>query len=99
MWVDARDASTNDGEVSASDYTAQLQARGGEALAESTVTESFTGEIINAYTYIYGEDYSLGDIVTVHDNYGHALDVRITEVIECEDANGKTIIPKFEGWG
>ncbi len=99
IWIDARDASTNDGEVSDSDYTAQLKARGGEALAESASVESFTGEIINAYTYIYGEDYFLGDIVTVHDNYGHALDVRITEVIECEDANGKTIIPKFEGWG
>lgn len=98
-WIDARDASTNDGEVTAAEYTAQLVTRGKEALADAETVESFTGEILNAYTYIYGVDYFLGDIVTVRDNYGHSLDVRITEVIECEDTNGKTIIPKFEGWG
>lgn len=99
VWVDARDASTNSGEVSAADYTAQLETRGAERLAEAATVEAFTGQIVNAYTYTYGVDYSLGDIVTVRDNYGHSLDVRITEVIECEDTNGKTIIPKFEGWG
>lgn len=99
VWIDARDASTNDGEVSEGDYTEQLKARGGESLAASATVESFTGEIVNAYTYTYGVDYSLGDIVTVRDDYGHSLDVRITEVIECEDTNGKTIVPKFEGWG
>lgn len=99
VWIDARDASTNDGEVSAAEYTAQLETRGGERLAEHATVESFTGSIVNAYTYTYGVDYSLGDIVTVRDTYGHALDVRITEVIECEDASGKTFIPKFEGWG
>lgn len=99
VWVDARDASTNDGEISESEYMEQLRTRGVEKMAEAADTESFTGEIVNAYTYVYGVDYALGDIVTVKDEYGHALDTRIIEVIESEDSTGRTIIPKFEGWG
>lgn len=98
IWIDARDASTNEGEIDEAEYMEQLTTRGAEKLSEAA-GESFTGEIINAYTYVYGVDYALGDIVTVKDEYGHAVDVRIVEVIEAEDSTGRTIIPKFEGWG
>lgn len=98
IWVDARDASTNEGEITESEYMEQLTTRGAEKLAEAK-GESFSGEIVNAYTYIYGVDYALGDIVTVKDEYGHTADARIVEVIEAEDSTGRTIIPKFEGWG
>lgn len=99
VWVDARDASTNEGEISESEYMQQLQTRGIESMAETQDSEAFTGEIVNAYTYVYGVDYALGDIVTIKDEYGHSVDSRIVEVIEAEDANGHSIIPKFEGMG
>lgn len=99
LWVDARDASTNSGEISETEYMQQLQTRGAEQLASAADSESFTGEIVNAYTYVYGVDYALGDIVTIKDEYGHSVDSRIVEVIEAEDANGHSIIPKFEGMG
>lgn len=99
LWVDARDASTNEGEISDTEYMQQLQTRGIESMAETQNTESFTGEIVNAYTYVYGVDYALGDIVTIKDEYGHSVDSRIVEVVEAEDASGHTIIPKFEGMG
>lgn len=41
-------------------------------------------------------DYNLGDIVEVENEYGLKARVRITEVIESEDENGYTCIPKFE---
>lgn len=98
-WVDARDVSSNEGEISETEYMQQLRTRGTEKMAETADTETFTGQIINAYTYVYGVDYSLGDIVTVKDEYGHTDETRIVEVIEAEDSTGHTIIPKFEGWG
>lgn len=97
IWVDARDMSSNDGEIEESEYMEQLATRGVEKMAEANKDESFSGEIVNAYTYIYGVDYALGDIVTVKDEYGHVKNTRIVEVIEAEDATGRTIIPKFEG--
>lgn len=96
LFVDARDMSTNDGEISAADYTAQMIARGAEKIAEHTITESFDGEIDAANTYILDEDYTVGDIVTVINEYGIQKDVRITAIMECWDTAGYTAVPIYE---
>lgn len=98
IFVDARDLSTNDGEISSADYTAQLIQRGNEGLAETAVVETFEGEIITNYTYTYKTDYFLGDLVTVKNEYGITGDVRIVEIIESEDAQGYKIVPTFDNW-
>lgn len=96
LYVDARDLSTNDGEISDADYTAQLIARGAEKLAEHAITEAFDGEIDTANTFALDVDYTLGDIVTVENEYLIRKAVRVTAIMETWDAEGYTAIPTFE---
>lgn len=96
LYVDARDMSTNDGEISDADYTAQMLARGAEKLAEHSITESFDGEIDAGNTYILDEDYTVGDIVTVINKYGISKNARITAIMESWDESGYSAVPIFE---
>lgn len=98
LFVDARDLSTNAGteeEITQEEYNRQLAQRGDESLAAAVVQESFEGEVEPAVNYIYGQDYFLGDIVQVENEYGIQNTPRVTEVIECEDENGYTATPTF----
>lgn len=96
IFVDARDLSTNEGEISADDYTAQLVARGAEKLAEHSLSESFDGEMGSENTFILDDDYTLGDIVTAENEYLIRKNVRISAIMETWDAEGYAIIPSFE---
>lgn len=99
LFVDSRDISSNEGEITEEEYNAQLIQQGLESLAEYQTTESYDGEVIEQYTYTYKQDYYLGDIVTAANELGIMADTRITEVIESEDAEGHKIIPTFADWG
>lgn len=98
LFVDARDLSTNDGEVSSADYTNQLIQRGKEKLAENNVTETFEGELITNLQYVYKTDYFLGDIVTIRNEYNITGDARIVEIIESFGVDGYKIVPTFTSW-
>lgn len=98
LYVDARDLSSNEGEISESEYRTMLKMRGREKLAERSVKEEFEGEVIVDSTFVYGKDYELGDIVTITNEYGLTAQARIIEVIECEDESGHTFIPTFDKW-
>lgn len=97
-YVDARDASTNEGEITDAEYYNQLSERGKEALAETNVIETFEGEVKSNYTREFGVDYFLGDIVEVINEYGIAASTRILEVIESEDDTGNYTIPTFSNY-
>ena len=99
IYVDARDLSSNEGEVSELDYTAQLQARGVEILADSAITEAFEGEIDTSNTFILDADYTLGDIVTTANEYGIQADTRIMAIMESWDESGYTAVPTFSSEG
>ena len=47
-------------------------------------------------TYILDADYTLGDIVTIENEYGIRKNVRISAIMETWDASGYTAIPTFE---
>lgn len=96
LYVDARDVSTNEGEISAEEYTAQLSARGAEALAEHQVSESFDGEIDTANNFVLDVDYTLGDIVTTENKYGIRKNTRISAIMESWDGEGYNAVPIFE---
>lgn len=96
MFVDARDLSTNEGSILLTDYTQQLQARGAEKIAECALTESFDGEIDTGNTFVLDTDYTLGDVVTVENEYYIRKDVRVSAIMETWDAEGYTAIPTFE---
>lgn len=73
----------------------RLQNEGKATLIEKDIYEDFTAEVLPNITYKYGEDYSLGDIVTFTTKYGIIYNCRITEVTFSEDENGLQILPSF----
>lgn len=98
IYVDSRDSSTNDGEITETDYYEQLKEAGVDELETRKYTESFEGEIEPYSNYIYGTDYHLGDIVNVKNEYGVTATPRIIGVIESNSDEGVSVIPTFSDW-
>lgn len=95
-FIDARDLSSNDGEISSDEYQQMLDERGREKLSETQITEFFEGNVQIDINYKYNRDYFLGDVVTVENKkYGVSTNMQIIEILECEDENGYQIIPTF----
>lgn len=95
LYVDARDLQSEkeDGTViEESQYRAILAERGNLKLEDYKTVESFSASIrVSGGSYVFGQDYNLGDIVTVYDS---RLKVRanaiVTEVEETADGSGET---------
>lgn len=75
------------------EYSELLRTEGAADLAEKVVVESFEGSLdITNGIYTYGDDFDIGDIVTVQDNeIGKYINVRISEITEVQDADGYKI--------
>lgn len=95
MFIDARDVSSNEGEITEAEYDAQLIDRGRPDLAEAAEVESMTGAVELLQTYTCGKDYDLGDIVTVINKYGVQYDPQVLEVVESWDDTGYICTPTF----
>lgn len=96
IWVDQRNMSSNEGEITDEELTEQMKEEGIENLVP--ITENLDGKLLNTTGYVYGKDFFLGDIVTVQMKKwnGMYINARIVEVIESEDENGKTLTFTFE---
>ena len=57
---------------------------------------SFNGTLIPNGIFKYRDDYSLGDVVTVRNEYGAGAEVRITEAVEVWDTTGYSLQLKYE---
>ena len=77
-------------------YSVYLLTRGYDKMAEFGAVTSFEGTIEPNTTFIYGQDYFLGDLVTIQNSFGITVQARITEIIEVDDDNGSSVEPKFE---
>ena len=95
-FVDARDLSTNNGEISEDTYYVQLTERGIENLSTLGIQELFSGSIAPDVNYEYKLDYNLGDVVQIENEFGISAAPRIIEIIECEDYNGYSLTPTFD---
>lgn len=95
MYIDARDISTNDGEISDSEYAEMLAERGSSELQSAAVEESMEGSVEAGQMHTYKVDYFLGDTVTVINKYGIVANAQVLEVIETWDENGYTCTPTF----
>lgn len=98
IFVDSRDTSSNDGEITKDEYLILLKAQGIEKLNENVVSRKFDGDIEPNRTYEYKKDYHVGNIVTIENEYGIVAKPRIIEIIESFDENGESVIPTFEEW-
>ena len=99
IFVDARDISSDVGDgvtLTESEYSAQLEQRGDETLAENTDVESFEGEVETNIMYRYGEDFFNGDIIQIADAYGHESKARILEIVMSKDETGTSVYPTFK---
>lgn len=95
LWVDARNESSNDGDISDAQYIDILREEGREALGETGVTTMLSGEIINGVSFEINKDYYLGDVIQFENDYGITASTRIIEVIYNEDETGENVIPTF----
>lgn len=104
VFIDARDISKTyidsggtEHEYSDSDYKEMLVERGNNRLKEMIVEESFSGEVSPSMTsYIYKQDYNVGDIVSVTDEDGRYFIARVLSVTESQDSsNGYSAFPKL----
>jgi len=75
------------------EYSAMLNQEGQRKLKPQIVQETFNGDVnVTFGNKHYGDDYFLGDIVTVQDNYIQKyINTRITEVTEVQDENGYSV--------
>ena len=93
-FKDQRQLSTNNGEVSESEYLAQLKESGLEDI--TTFTTAFTGQVY--FDNIeYRKDVNIGDICVIENSrWGVYINTRLIEVIESVDEGGKyTVTPTF----
>lgn len=97
-WVDARNTSSNNGEISQQDYMKMLREQASEEISLSKVIKKFGGEILNVNAYKYGVDYNLGDKVSVVNEYGIQGSATITEISEVEDETGYRLVPTLSEW-
>lgn len=96
IYIDARDISTNAEEpITDEEYNALLIQRGIEQLSECKIVTAFEGEVETGNTF---ENWSIGDIVQIVNEYGISAKTRITGLIESDDISGHKIIPTFSEW-
>lgn len=91
MFVDARDIGDQDDEgnpLPADKVIANLKKRGEEKLAESTQEIYMSGQALYNATQKFGQDYNIGDSVTVRDRgWRVTMDARISAVKEIVENN------------
>ena len=77
-------------------YSVYLLNRGAESISLFGAKEAFEGSVIPDVTFVYKQDYFLGDVVFVENEFGIGANARIVEVIEVLDSTGYSVEPKFE---
>ena len=93
LYVDARDVSSNEGEITEQEYLTLLRERGKEKLLEYLTETYFEADIEPQFMFQYRKDYMLGDIIILKNEYGITAYPRIIEVIESEDETGYKVVP------
>lgn len=98
LFTDARDISsdTEGGTLSDAEYTAQLKTRGINSLAEHEANTAFEGEVEATQLFKYGEDFFIGDIVQIVNEYGHEGAAYISELIISQSEEGVSTYPTFK---
>lgn len=97
-YIDGSSVSSNGEIITEAQYYKMLEDYGKEQLTGTAFTKTYDGEVVADGNFKLNEDFYLGDIVQVVNEYGIESSPRITEIIDSEDENGRTIIPTFGTW-
>lgn len=98
IFTDARDASSEneDGtKFTTEEYNNILATRGQKDLDANKYAKTFEGEVDATRGFVYGQDFFLGDIVQVEDEYGMEGSSLVSEIIWSEDEDGYKCYPTF----
>jgi hypothetical protein len=98
IYVKASGANRKVGETTLNDtqYDALLVQKGEEGIAkERGGLTKFEGQADATIIYVYGQDFVMGDIVQVEDEFGHESRSQVTELIRSQDIAGFKIYPTF----
>lgn len=87
--------SSPDGDLSEAEYLLQLEGKGVEDLAKKVHIQAFDGEV-DTIMYNYGEEFFMGDILQIADDYGHKTESRVIEMIYSQNEEGTKIYPTFQ---
>lgn len=98
LFTDARDISSDaeDGTLSDPEYYAQLAAKGAKNLADHPIATAFEGEVEVTRLFKYGEDFFIGDIVQIANEYGNEGSAYISELIISNSDEGMLVYPTFK---
>ena len=77
------------------EYQTLLRYRGFQTLAENRVTETLDGSVENHMGPVYGEDFFVGDFVTIQNDYGVNAVAQVTEYIRSYNEEGYSEYPTF----
>ncbi len=92
IYTDARDIQP--GQVT--DYNEALKQRGQLTLLDNSKTVNFEGEVDAVRMFVYGEDFFIGDVVQISNEYGIEGSARVMEFIKSDDASGSKAYPTFQ---
>lgn len=98
LYVDARDISStaDEGVITTDKYNNLLIKRGNEKLSETKFIKAFEGKVETTQTFIFNEDFFLGDLIQITNEYGVEERSRVSEIIISTNINdGPSIIPTF----
>lgn len=76
-------------------YEKQLYEKGKDALLSNQFVESYDAQINPRPIYIYKEDYDLGDIVQIVNDFGIESTTRVSEYIRSYSTSGIDVYPTF----
>lgn len=85
----------DDTTLSDEDYEKLLVQKGTENLQEYAISKVFDGEFDATQLYTYNEDFFMGDIVQISNEYGITKKARIIEFIQSQDADRCSMYPSF----
>ena len=92
IYTDAR--SINPEEVQ--DYNEALKRMGNYTLQDNSRVKNFEGEVDAVRMFVYGEDFFIGDVVQISNEYSIEGSARVMEFIKSDDASGSKAYPTFE---
>lgn len=98
MFVDASNitSKTDEKTLTPEQYDEQLAQKGTDELAVNGIKVAFDGEIEGTRMFKLGEDFFIGDLVQVENEYGHEGVAVVSEVIMSQNKEGIAMYPKFK---
>ena len=73
-----------------------MRSKGLKTLADHSITTAFEGEVEATKLFKYGEDFYIGDIVQIANEYGNEGSAYISELIISRNKEGFSVYPTFK---